>query len=158
MEPIKTPFPRPKGAPLGRAALHNALRRLCAGRESNSAQPTIPERSGSRAKAPRIVSRRSNSRFSQRAVNLLVRSKKGSYQLLQASSSEAVLMTQPSPKTKRYFEPQSSCLTTFARKSLRNCLHSLRYSYDLLLSLHGFDCPLRVDDFEVRLCLNGLNV
>jgi hypothetical protein len=28
MEPIKTPFPRPHGAPLGRAALHNALRRL----------------------------------------------------------------------------------------------------------------------------------
>jgi hypothetical protein len=37
MEPITTPFPRPNGAPLSRAALHNALRRLnLAGDQANS--------------------------------------------------------------------------------------------------------------------------
>jgi hypothetical protein len=37
-------FPGPKGAPLGRAALHNALRRLCAGRECHSVQSITPEK------------------------------------------------------------------------------------------------------------------
>jgi hypothetical protein len=37
-------FPGPNGAPLGRAALHNALRRLNAGGERNSSRPITPEK------------------------------------------------------------------------------------------------------------------
>jgi hypothetical protein len=38
-------FPGPNGAPLSRAALHNALRRLNAARERNSIKPIItPEK------------------------------------------------------------------------------------------------------------------
>ena len=37
-------FPGPNGAPLGRAALHNALRRLNAGGERNSIGPITPEK------------------------------------------------------------------------------------------------------------------
>ena len=37
-------FPGPNGAPLSRAALHNALRRLNAGGERNSSRPITPEK------------------------------------------------------------------------------------------------------------------
>jgi hypothetical protein len=37
-------FPGPNGAPLSRAALHNALRRLNAGGERNSTRPITPEK------------------------------------------------------------------------------------------------------------------
>jgi hypothetical protein len=37
-------FPGPNGAPLGRAALHNALRRLNVAGESSSVQPITPEK------------------------------------------------------------------------------------------------------------------
>ena len=37
-------FPGPNGAPLGRAALHNALRRLYAAGERSSIQPLTPEK------------------------------------------------------------------------------------------------------------------
>src|SRR6202043_4115793 len=37
-------FPGPNGAPLGRAALHNALRRLSVSGERSSIQPITPEK------------------------------------------------------------------------------------------------------------------
>jgi hypothetical protein len=37
-------FPGPHGAPLGRAAFHNALRRLCVAGERSSIQPLTPEK------------------------------------------------------------------------------------------------------------------
>ena len=84
-------FPGPNGAPLSRAALHNALRRLNAGGERNSIGPITPEKiraaflwgdllsegSGSSANSP-SVPRRSISRLSRREASLLVLSKKGS--------------------------------------------------------------------------------
>ena len=44
LEPIKTPFPGPNGAPLSRAALHNALRRLNLAGERTSIGPITPEK------------------------------------------------------------------------------------------------------------------
>ena len=44
MEPIKTPFPRPSGAPLNRAALHNALRRLNLAGDTTASGPSLRKR------------------------------------------------------------------------------------------------------------------